>query len=193
MQKQARERTHSHILLCHLCSSPIDLGNYDLKLPLPKKMKDEQLCFTCAFWKDKIDNPLENRQIINGEHYVFNPWIENKQAFMGHGGKEFYIMLADNSVIRSNNVWLQGEIPEMFRLQLPDTAKFITKHAYNKIRHRPYFKCQSKGCWDRYHCFWYDEGVEIDGPWNVIPEKHKVGDEYCEIFLNKNQVYEKVK
>jgi len=164
--------------------------NYNQKLPLPQVMKKEQLCFACAFWKHLIDNPVPYRQIINGTHWTFNPWSDKPMMFAGHGGRAFYIMLNDGNVLRSNNAWFQGEIPEHFRSQLPDTAKFISRTAYYKIKDQPMFQCQSKGCWDRYHCYWYDKTVEVDGAWNKIPSNHKIGDECCELFLDKNVVYE---
>jgi hypothetical protein len=189
MSQQARECTHSH-LQCRYCGSPVDLENYNQKLPLPQVMKKEQLCFACAFWKNLIDNPVPYRQIINGTHWTFNPWSDKPMMFAGHGGRAFYIMLNDGNVLRSNNAWFQGEIPEHFRSQLPDTAKFISRTAYYKIKDQPMFQCQSKGCWDRYHCYWYDKTVEVDGAWNKIPSNHKIGDECCELFLDKNIVYE---
>ena len=188
MSIHARECTHSH-LTCLSCGSHFNLRDFDIKLPLPKIMQRERLCFTCAFWKDKINNPLPNRQIIDGAHYTFSPWAIQPQTFIGHGGQVFHILLNDGAVIRSNNVWCQGEIPERFRSMLPNTARFITKKAYNKLKSQPLFKCQSKGCWDRYHCFWYDMTLEENGAWNKIPNSHKVGDECCESFLDKSQVF----
>jgi hypothetical protein len=153
-------------------------------------MNNEQLCFSCAFWKNKIDNPTPNRQIINGEHWIFEPWSDKPLLFAGHGGRAFYIMLNDGSVLRSNNVWYQGEIPQRFRDSLPDTAKFITRTAYYKMKNQPCFQCRAKGCWDRYHCHWYDMSLEANGPWNEVPASHKIGDECCESFLDKAKVYE---
>lgn len=189
MSQQARECTHSHFL-CKYCGSQIHLEDYDKKLPLIQMMNNEQLCFSCAFWKNKIDHPTPNRQIINGEHWVFEPWSDKPLLFAGHGGRVFYIMLNDGGVLRSNNVWYQGEIPQHFRESLPDTAKFITRTAYYKMKNQPSFQCQAKGCWDRYHCYWYDMSLEANGPWNEIPASHKIGDECCESFLDKTKVYE---
>lgn len=188
MSKKARECTHSQLQCLH-CGSPIDLENYNLKLPLPQIMQCKQLCFSCAYWIEKVNRPDPYRQIINGEYYVFFP-NDMKIDLAGHNKQTFYIMLNNGNVIRSRNVWHQGEIPLHLRELLPDTARFISRTAYYKIKNQPLFKCKSKGCWDRYHCFWYDIDMEVDGPWNEIPNTHKVGDECCESFLDKIIVYE---
>lgn len=189
MSQQARKCTHSHFL-CRYCGSLICLEDYNKKLPLPQVMKSEQLCFSCAYWKNKINNPAPNHQIINGKYWIFEPWSDKPLLFAGHGGKTFYIILNDGGVLRSNNIWCQGEIPQRFREALPDTAKFITRTAYYKVKNQPCFQCQAKGCWDRYHCFWYNISQEIGEPWNIIPNDHKIGEECCEIFLDKSKVYE---
>lgn len=153
-------------------------------------MHDQQLCFTCAFWMDKILNHNICNQIINGELLVFNPYTTSKPSHITFtDNKTVYIQLTDGTVMRSNDIWSQGMVPEQFRSQLPDSAVYITKQAYFNINKHPFFQCHSKGCWDRYHCHWYDPNQEVDGPWNEIPTSHKTGDECCESFLDKTKVY----
>jgi hypothetical protein len=131
---------------------------------------------------------MSDREIINGRHYVFHPRQDKKLYFQNFGGHEFHALRNDGSLIMSNNVWFQGEIPERFKEKLPDTAKLISKRTYKKLKNNN-FKCKSKGCWDRYHCFRYDNSIEEKyGPWNSIPKTHKPGEEDCESFINKNQL-----
>lgn len=190
MCENARE-AHASIKTCSICGGPMDIEEYDTRAILTKKMQAKHLCFACAFWKDKIDNPVPGREIINGCHYVFHEWLRQPIPFQGSGGHRYYILRNDGSVMRSNNVWFQGHIPERFRPQLPDTAKLITKRAYYAIKGLECFKCQRKGCWDRYHCYFYDRSIEAEnGPWNEIPANHKIGDELCESFLNLDTMYE---
>ena len=118
--------------LCSCCGLPTNVDDFDQRAPLTILMRKEQLCFTCAFWKDKIAHPHPDREIINGSHYVFHKWLSKPQHFQGFGGKTMYILKNDGTVKRSNNVWFQGDIPDKFKPQLPDTAKFITKAAYYK-------------------------------------------------------------
>jgi hypothetical protein len=45
---------------------------------------------------------------------------------MGFGGKVFHIKFLDSDmVMKVNNLWTQGKIPEYFRKALPDNAVFI--------------------------------------------------------------------
>lgn len=179
--------------LCSCCGLPTNVDDFDQRAPLTILMRKEQLCFTCAFWKDKIAHPHPDREIINGSHYVFHKWLSKPQHFQGFGGKTMYILKNDGTVKRSNNVWFQGDVPDKFKPQLPDTAKFITKAAYYKIKENVNFSCNKKGCWDRYNCFFYHpEKMDSHGVWNEIPESHKPGDECCELFLNKDSVFTKI-
>lgn len=160
------------------------LKDYDPNTPLYKLMHDRQLCFSCAFWTDKIENPPAGKEVIGGHHYTVHPTAKRPDNLLrGFMGKEFFIRRFDGTLIKSNNVWHQGEIPERFRKQLPDTAVFIPMMTYQKLEKDDH-KCYAKGCWDRYNCFRYDLSCEKDGAFNQIPSNHKVGDERCPSFIN---------
>lgn len=175
---------------CSCCGAPMEIDTFDQRASLTIFMRKRQLCFTCAFWKDKIENPHPDREIINGSHYVFHKSLSEHRHFQGFGGTTMYILKNDGTVKRSNNVWFQGNIPDRFRQQLPDTAKFIAKAAYYRIRDNFQFSCNKKGCWDRYDCFFYHpEEMEKQGAWNQVPKNHTPGGECCELFLNKDNVF----
>lgn len=178
--------------LCSCCGVPMEIDTFDQRASLTKLMHKKQLCFTCAFWKDKIENPVPDREIINGSHYVIHEWQSERCHFQGFGGASMYILKNDGTVKRSNNVWFQGNIPDRFKSELSNTAKFITKTAYYKIKENVNFSCNKKGCWDRYNCFFYHpEEMEKQGAWNKVPDSHKPGNECCELFLNKDNVFSK--
>lgn len=173
---------------CKCCGEKYEADEYNPKSHIVKLMKKKGLCFQCAFWTQHIENPLPNREIINGVHYVFKPYQSSRSVFQGSGGHVFYIMHPDNSVLMSNNVWCQGDVPKRFRKQLPDTARIISKGVYSQLYNNP-FRCKSKGCWDRYWCLRYDLSIEEkSGPWNVVPTDHKPGGEFCVSFINKNEL-----
>jgi uncharacterized protein YlaI len=179
---------NQHTQTCSICEAVYEIDSFDPNAPLVKLMGERNICFQCAFWSDKIEKPLLGREIINGEHFVFHPCQDKPLVFQGFGGREFYALLNDNSLIMSNNVWHQGKIPERFCEKLPDTARFISKKTYKKLINDS-FKCRAKGCWDRYHCIRYDISIEEStGAWNVIPGTHIPGEENCESFINKNQL-----
>jgi hypothetical protein len=190
-KKEAKGTPRTLILPIHKCSCcgvNYETDSFDLKQPLPQMMVEKQLCFECAFWTDKIEKTPQNREIINGEHYMFGQFQEDPLCFQGHGGRIFYAVHNDKTLVMSNNVWCQGTVPGRFRNQLPDTAKLISKHTYLQLKNNP-FVCKAKGCWDRYHCFRYNQSIEQHaGPWNIVPNTHIPGEEWCESFINKEQL-----
>lgn len=174
---------------CTVCGAPVDLSDYMRNNQLQQIMKKEHICYFCAYWKNRIENPTPYQQIIEGKCWEFNPWEEDKSFLVQHNKISRYIMCNDGTSMRSNNAIYQGDVPSQFKTLLPDTARWITKAAYYRIKMHPFFECKSKGCWDRYHCYWYDPASEIDGPWNEIPEEYQIGDEGCESFLHKSNVF----
>lgn len=87
---------------------------------------DDQTCFTCTFWLDKVNMSEEERAaqtIVNGTHYMARQ-ANDSYAFKGMGGAEFVIRYDDGRQIVCNNLWCQGKIPTMWRTALPDNAVF---------------------------------------------------------------------
>lgn len=181
-QDEGLYNVHPAPFTCSLCGKTDDLSNYDPSEYL-LLMHKHHVCFHCAFWMDKIQNPPVNREIINGHHYIIHPFAKRPHnVILGFGGHEFYIRRFDGTLIKSNNVWHQGKIPEHFRKDLPDTADFLTLMDFQKLKNDPY-KCMAKGCWDRYHCLRYDQSCEKDGLFNIIPDSHIPGNEHCPSFV----------
>ena len=106
--------------------NPDNFNDCDIKDIMIK----EGCCFSCGFWRLKILNPLPNRIIIKGTHYVFEKDTDN--YFKGSGGRAHYARLNNGTVLCSKNVWYQGEIPKQFRKDLPNNAVFITKEEYDR-------------------------------------------------------------
>lgn len=179
---------NANIQRCSKCNAAYEQDSFDPRQKLTVLMKQRELCFQCAFWIDKIEKPPEYAEVVNGSHFTFHPWNNSPLAFQGSGGHAFYIIRENGSVLKSNNVWRQGDVPERFREQLPDTARFISKRTYSQLNDNS-FVCKAKGCWDRYNCYRYDLAIEeTAGPWNVVPQSHTLGDEKCESFINKNKL-----
>ncbi|MDU1634435.1 MAG: hypothetical protein E6834_17900, partial [Bacteroides ovatus] len=143
----------------------------------------------CAFWMDKIAHPDIGNEVIGSHYYIVYPFVKRpNNVIKGSEGKEFYIRRFDGTLIKSNNIWHQGEIPEYFRKQLPNTANFLSLITYTKLSNDSH-KCHAKGCWDRYNCLRYNLSCcERDGPFNKIPANHTIGDENCPSFININEL-----
>ena len=108
---------------CKECGSDIELH---WTKDTNKRLSEEQLCFTCNFWVEHIedDKLRDNTFVIDGCHY-FVANENNNSSFRGCGGQKFHISSFDGRIITTTNLWVQGEIPERFRDRMPDNAKFI--------------------------------------------------------------------
>ena len=178
---------HGRTRLCKCCGNPIDLDQYVAAMQIPQKMDRDSLCYECAFWMLKAEKPPKNREIIDGWHYIINPYIITYKFFQGSGGRTVFIVKYDLTVKRSNDVLCQGKIPDKFLSIFPNTATFVERPIYTKVKNNKGFRCGRIGCFDRYHCIWYDPKLkEPNGPWNKIPANWKIGGEGCELFINNN-------
>lgn len=84
----------------------------------------------------------------------------------------------------------KAKVSPAFTELLPDQYRFISADTFFKIKEYCAPDCKSKGCFDRYHCYWYNvKLMEKYGPWNKIPKNYIVGSEMCESFINKEQMY----
>jgi hypothetical protein len=88
-----------------------------------EKLAENQLCFHCDFWTDKINHP--KAIVIDGCHYMDSGAVpENYRGFKGHGGRKFNIKMNDGREVITNNLWFQGDVPEKFKSKIPDNAKW---------------------------------------------------------------------
>ena len=93
-----------------------------------KKLTERQLCFTCYFWTERIEDADWNenrfRVVVKGKHYIgYSPKVDT--GMKGFGGQLWKIKFLDGREVECRNLWHQGEIPERFRSQLPDNAEFL--------------------------------------------------------------------
>jgi hypothetical protein len=175
------------IITCKICSARENLSEYKSCDALTY-MAENHVCYKCAFWLNRIANPSRNQEVIGGHLYVVNPIVKRPEnVTKGYQGKEIYIRRFDETLIKTNNLFHIGEVPPEFIEHFPNTANFLTLFTYQKLKNYP-FKCQSKGCWDRYHCVRYNLALEADGPFNIVPAKHKIGSEHCRSFININEL-----
>ncbi len=85
-------------------------------------MQTKQVCFHCAFWLEKMEPTTTGKRIvIDGSMY----FIPNKSiGVKGCSGRKFKIQ-TETEIIETNDLWVNGEIPEDFKENFPDNAKFI--------------------------------------------------------------------
>lgn len=102
-----------------------------------KEIIKQGYCFYCASWMQTVEIFYDKGKsiIINGEHYYDGGFINKKinGGFLGFGGRMFFIKMNEGKVLKTNNLWNQGNVPEHFKDILKDNAEFITEEEYNKI------------------------------------------------------------
>ncbi len=104
---------------CVICGKEIEKSRYSNAVLCSGK------CFDAYFWR-KIVAEKNKHIIINGSCYCDAGNIENpsRYEFLGHSGRRFWIRFFNGKEITTNNLWYQGQIPDEFRSELPDTAEF---------------------------------------------------------------------
>lgn len=108
--------------LCERCHKPNpEYGGYCKK------------CISHATWLHAIQHAWEPAQArIKGHLYDIRPEpIVDKRypeptGGKGFGGRPFTIrFFADNRIVKTENLWSIGPIPEEYRKALPDNAEFV--------------------------------------------------------------------
>ena len=112
---------------CKYCNEESELEHIQPAADLYPVMRDEQLCFSCAFWEVHARNHEKGDDaiIVDGDRYHDAGNTDKRGGFMCHGGRKFKIKMDDGRIIETNNLWHQGDIPEFFRERLKDNAIFV--------------------------------------------------------------------
>lgn len=114
------------VVTCRICSTQEEAHYFE---PTKSHMVLQSLCFHCLFWSDLIkvaDHP--NMVRVKAVHYqVCGDEGGGRAEFRGFGGRHFTIRFDDGRTVQTNNLWCQGGIPERFRQELPDNARFVTE------------------------------------------------------------------
>lgn len=76
------------------------------------------------FWESALD---DEAIIIDGRCYHDGGHC-NKYDFHGFDGTTYYIKMFNGKIIKTNNLWANGPIPE--NRNVKDNAKFIKKEEY---------------------------------------------------------------
>ncbi len=177
---------------CSHCGDLVNLEDFKaLNTPMVSLMRKSRLCFGCAYWMTWIAENRLSAIIVDGGIWeplepLFMPTI--KQAI----GKSIKLLMeySTRRIYGCNSIALRSKVPDKFVNELPDQYTFITFEQYRRIYNYDAEMCLSKGCFDRYQCFWYNAKIaEPNEPWNKIPKNYKIGSECCPSFVNKNDIY----
>ena len=100
--------------------------------PIKTELLDASLCHGCWFWAEyyREDRTSKRACVVDGTHYHISPSKHDNTQWNGCGGAWFYVQFGDGRLLKSNNVWVQGGIPEHWRSRHEDNAKFLTKESF---------------------------------------------------------------
>ena len=155
---------------------------------ITKMMDKMQICYDCAYWMNIINYPPPYMEIVGNKCLKVYPKVNNRDKSMLLGGKgkiRYFIRTDWSKMICSNDIWLIGTIPKIFRKKLVPTLIEITSDIYKRLQMNSN-QCSARGCFDRYHCLRYNLEIEKDhiGTFNKVPSTWKVGNEHCKDFIN---------
>lgn len=106
---------------CSVCGSP-----YSLAYSNKKELLQHGVCFSCNFWRDKIENWGTSYVCVDGHLYSLLTGNPAESRMLNHGGREFFVQRRGEKEIRLfNNVWHAGEVPLYFRDRIRDDADFV--------------------------------------------------------------------
>lgn len=118
--------------MAHNCKECGSLENTDWSgemggVPTQEFLKENQVCFQCGFWYEKllmVDDPRSVR--VQGSHYfIRTTHSDAPRQFRGYGGVKVEIVFFDGRRCTTNDLWRQGVIPPRFKDRLPDNAEFV--------------------------------------------------------------------
>lgn len=112
---------------CVFCGA--NFSSEGLVEKVKSSMDSKHLCFSCWFWDGQLQEDTQrgthNWAVINGNHFVLKPKTDG--PFQGFGGAHIVVKFHDGVVKHCENLWHQGEIPDVWRAMFPDNAEFITE------------------------------------------------------------------
>lgn len=188
--RKMKQRLLNGVRRCSCCGAKMLFQGYNTDHRLSRLMEQRMICYECAFWWDLIDFPPKDIEITSSKVLKINPFIENKEKtmYLGGKGKVRYFMRPDGTLIKSNDVWTVGTIPERFLPLLKRTLFEIAPWQYYRMFRYP-GRCKAKACFDRYRCLRYKIEIENKrGAYNIVPKYWKIGGEHCKSFLDNQAI-----
>lgn len=178
---------------CAICKQPKNTLSQSPRSKLLSMMVKNNVCTSCAFWLRVISENTDDIIIIEGVCYriIDTPLTSEQEGIESFNVCSPPISIYINGVSKRIYAYMViGDIPKVFENKLNKSAKIIRDYkTFRKLYANQGMRCGRKGCWDRYHCVWYNaDEMEPDGPWNIVPKKHIIGDENCEVFVDKFKI-----
>lgn len=137
---------------CRICGKLINLRDFDMNREIPKLMKAQDICYSCAFWYTRFeyDKKLEKEKKIAVITPDYSHWITRipgsilmvPSAFGGIYQTKLQpvntlgVIDEDKEklfIIRYNNITHQGTIPEHLRDAFKVNGIFLSPQEYKML------------------------------------------------------------
>lgn len=183
------DRNIAHPKRCIFCNSEYNviLGTIEVDGIYTTPARDLYACPNCARWVAifKLGKVTHNLVRLGNKCWIFN---RDKDI----SKNSIYYLSKDGTPGKFKSNEFLGIIPNELFGKLESSGVRVSRAVYEKAikNKRKAGECKSVGCWDRYHCIWYDPKKEINGPFNIIPNDAYPGIEECPAFINKNIIEE---
>ena len=115
---------------CKDCGAVAYSTSFTPTCPEKKVMDAEGVCFNCAFWR--VRAAQKHDTVIDGRLYT----VGNRPAggsTNGMAGRRFDIEYFDGRRVTTHDLWAGGEVPERYKAQIPDTARFLGGAGFVRI------------------------------------------------------------
>lgn len=95
-----------------------------------RELLDLGVCLSCWHWLGVVEQRSAH-VVVEGFAFRPKPDMPEARALtggwgLGAGGVVQHFVLADGTLLRCNNVWNRGPVPEAFKGRLPDDARRAT-------------------------------------------------------------------
>ena len=80
-------------------------------------------CFHKHYWLKRVNRKNEKTQVVI-DGYVYQIGREDSCGYRGFDGRPFAIEFFDGRKVVTTNLWANDKVPDEFRDQLPDNAKW---------------------------------------------------------------------
>lgn len=129
-------------ITCPICGRIDDPEEYIFS-PIRKIMEEKKCCFHCAFWYNtsECDQDVGNPSIpvvVNHSHWSYTSLEPVFISKTGCGSWRpiptmHYILFEDGRVVKTNQLWHQGTVPEYFYDLIQNNAVFIEQAEFEQI------------------------------------------------------------
>lgn len=183
------DRNIVHPKRCIFCNSEYNviLGTIKVDGIYTTPARDLYACPNCARWVAIIKLSKVTHNLIRLGNKC---WISSRDHKISK--HSIYYISEEGTPGKFKSKEFLGVMPEVLFDKLKSSGVRVSRAVYETAM-KSQMKaggCKSVGCWDRYHCIWYNSSKE-ERPYNDIPDDAYPGIEGCPAFINNNIIKEK--